>query len=117
MMKAKNMDLQALQRDGTTMVVAVKVSRLDAAQAAAFKAGLLDMLRDSDATRLVLDFSAVNMIDSSGLGALVSVLKSLDGRGSIGISGANEKVRSVFRLTRMDRVFPMHDSVDIAVAA
>lgn len=110
------MDLGVLRREGAT-VVEVQVPRLDAAQALAFKAGLLDVLKDGAATRLVLDFAGVKMIDSSGLGALVSVLKSLNGRGSIAIANANATVQGVFRLTRLDRVFAMHGSVDAAVSA
>lgn len=110
------MDLVVQQREGAT-VVGVQVPRLDAAQAVAFRSALLGVVQDGAATRLVLDFALVKMIDSSGLGALVSVLKGLNGRGSIAIANANANVLGVFKLTRMDRVFAMHGSVDAAVAA
>lgn len=109
-------DLVVQQREGAT-VVDVKLARLDAAQAVAFRSRLLDVLQQGGATRLVLDFAAVKMIDSSGLGALVSVLKSLNGRGSVAIANASPAVLALFKLTRMDRVFALHDSVDAALAA
>lgn len=110
------MNLDVQQREGAT-VVEVQAPRLDAAQAAAFRAALLEVVKDGAAPKLVLDVGRVKMIDSSGLGALVSVLKSLNGRGTILVAGANPSVLGVFKLTRLDRVFPMHDSVEAALAA
>ena len=50
-------------------------------------------------------------MDSSGLGALVAGLKRL---GSLGAHGA---VQRLFQLTRMDKVFALHPTIDDAVAA
>ena len=57
---------------------------------------------------IALDLSEVDFIDSSGLGAIVSVLKQLDGRGDLVIVGAKPAVMNLFRLTRMDKVFRMY---------
>ena len=110
------MNIDVDRRD-EAIVATVQAPRLDAAQASAFRAALLDVVKDGPTARLVLDLQAVKMIDSSGLGVLVSVLKSMGGRGSIAIAGASAAVQGVFKLTRLDRVFPMHDSVDAALAA
>lgn len=110
------MKLDVQQREGAT-VVEVQAPRLDAAQAAAFRNALLDVVKDGTVSKLVLDLGQVKMIDSSGLGALVSVLKSLNGKGAIHVAAANPSVLGVFKLTRLDRVFPMHESVDAALAA
>ncbi|WP_028997646.1 STAS domain-containing protein [Azohydromonas australica] len=110
------MKIDVQQRE-QALVATVQAPRLDAAQAAAFRTALLDVLKDTPTARLVLDLQAVKMIDSSGLGVLVSVLKSMGGRGGIAVAGASAAVQSVFKLTRLDRVFPMHDSVDAALAA
>lgn len=110
------MKIDVQQRE-QALVATVQAPRLDAAQATAFRTALLDVLRDTPTARLVLDLQAVKMIDSSGLGVLVSVLKSMGGRGGIAVAGASAAVQAVFKLTRLDRVFPMHDSVDAALAA
>jgi anti-sigma B factor antagonist len=57
---------------------------------------------------IALDLSEVEFIDSSGLGALVSVLKQLGGQGEIAIGGVRETVAGLFRLTRLDKVFQMY---------
>ena len=64
----------------------------------------------------LLDFQEVQMIDSSGLGLLVGLLKVLRTRGSeIHICGATQKVKMVFHVTRTQKFFPFHDSVTDAM--
>ncbi|PPS58476.1 hypothetical protein CRX72_17575 [Pantoea sp. BRM17] len=55
---------------------------------------------------LILDFSRVDFIDSSCLGALISILKSLNG-GQLLLCALNSNIKSMFTLTRMDRVFTL----------
>jgi len=97
------MQLNVTQVDSTT-VVAVHSSRLDASFAPQFKTEMLEIV-SGGATELVLDLSEVKLIDSSGLGAMVSVLKALNGKGGILIRKASPAVLGLFKLTRMDRVF------------
>ncbi len=65
---------------------------------------------------IVLDISNVNFIDSSGLGAIVSSLKQLGGKGDLAICGINESILSLFRLTRMDRVLKIFSEKEEAVS-
>jgi anti-sigma B factor antagonist len=97
---------------GTNTVVAVISPRLDASVAPQFKTEMTDIV-NGGAKSLVLDMSSVKMIDSSGLGTLVSILKLLGGQGSIVIRGATPSVLGLFKLTRMDRVF----TIEAAAAA
>jgi anti-sigma B factor antagonist len=66
---------------------------------------------------MVLDLGAVSFIDSSGLGALVSSLKSMGKNGDLVICGAQSAVASMFKLTRMDKVFRMYPSAQEAASA
>ena len=55
---------------------------------------------------VLIDLKDVNFIDSSGLGALVSVMKTVrTGGGKLFVCSLNDQVKMVFELTRMDRVF------------
>lgn len=97
-----------------TLVVAVQERRLDATLAPAFRTELCRLI-DGGERRLVLDLAEVRMIDSSGLGAIVSVFKHLGGQGRLRICNPQDGVRAVFKLTHMDRVFELFDSRDTAV--
>lgn len=109
------MDMVTVQRTQGVAVVAPAVKRLDAAVAPAFKQAVVDLVQGGD-TRLVLDLSGVQFLDSSGLGAMVSILKALGPRGALAVCGAQGAVQSLFQLTRMDKVFPLLGNRDEAVA-
>jgi anti-sigma B factor antagonist len=69
-------------------------------------------------TRIVLDLSQVDFVDSIGLGVIVSVLKRVRGRGGeLVLVGAIPRVRALFELTRLDEILELHDRLDDAVTA
>ena len=62
--------------------------------------------------RIVVDLAGVEFIDSSGLGALVSGLKTArQAGGDLRLARAGEQVRTVLSLTNLDRVLRSHDTV------
>jgi anti-sigma B factor antagonist len=97
------------------LVVHVAEKRVDASKAPLFKDEMTKCI-DSGQNQLVLDLSGVDFVDSSGLGAIVACLKRLGPRGNLAIAGAKGAVSRLFTLTRMDKVFTLHDTVDAAVA-
>jgi anti-sigma B factor antagonist len=103
------MELLAEQR-GEILVVRAMQDRIDAAGAIQFKDKMRE-LTQSPAPRVVLDMSRVAFLDSSGLGAVVAVLKALGPDRKLELSGLSATVQKVFRLTRMDSVFTIHDQV------
>jgi anti-sigma B factor antagonist len=109
------MDLLAVTRDRGVTVVAPAVQRLDASVAPAFRQAVLQLVEGGD-TRLVLDLAGLEFLDSSGLGAMVSILKALGNRGALAVCGVRGAVLSLFQLTRMDKVFTILDGRDDAVA-
>lgn len=101
---------------GNMTVVKLLDTRLGADRAVGFKEAMGRFVKGG-ARSIVLDLSMVEFIDSTGLGAILSVLKSMGKGGEIVICGTMDSVTSMFKLTRMDRVFNMHATVDDAVAA
>lgn len=100
------MNLSAEARDGA-LVVHLGETRLDAAIAIQFKDRMREILVQP-APRVVLDLSEVGFLDSSGLGAIVAVMKTLPKGRSLELSGLTANVRKVLHLTRMDSVFVIH---------
>ncbi|CAK6500450.1 hypothetical protein PANPA_00277 (plasmid) [Pantoea sp. Nvir] len=82
------------------------VRRLDASVALRFKEAIAEVIKQGESA-LILDFSRVDFIDSSCLGALISVLKSLSGKGQLVLCALNANIKAMFALTRMDRVFTL----------
>ena len=95
------------QRRGEMIVIQVMDDRIDAAGAIQFKERMRELIAEPS-DRVVLDMSNVGFLDSSGLGAVVSVMKVLGPIRRLELSGLTPTVEKVFRLTRMDSVFIIH---------
>jgi anti-sigma B factor antagonist len=109
------MQLTAQDLRGWT-VVTVLEDRIDAAAAIAFKEAMRNAT-DGGAGPVILDLGGVDFIDSSGLGSIVAVMKHLGGARRLHLAGLLPNVDRVFRLTRMDSIFPIHPGVEEALAA
>lgn len=108
------MDLTSTQFDNV-QVVTVNAARIDAAVAIRFK-DIMRGMTEFGPERIVLDLSQVEFVDSSGLGAIVASMKQLGSSSKLDLAGLTPTVDKVFRLTRMDTVFAIHDNADAAVA-
>lgn len=98
------------------LVAKVLESRISADVAAPFKQALIEYVKKGN-RRLVLDLSEVTFIDSSGLGALIGSLKIIGNDGELALCGARETVATMFKLTRMNKVFRMFETPGKAVVA
>ena len=102
--------------DSGALNLKVLDKRMDARSAAEFKDRVGALIKDGNRF-IALDLSEVEFIDSSGLGALVSILKQLGGQGEMVIGGVRETVASLFKLTRLDKVFQMYADPGMALNA
>lgn len=102
--------------EGDCLVVSLQEHRLDAVVASSFRESLVARI-DQGQRNIVLDMSQVSFMDSSGLGAVVYVLKHIGHHGRLHICGVTPGVMAVLKLTRMDRVLKTFDSRQAAVAA
>ncbi len=96
------------------MVVKLK-GRLDASTMQAFKDEFSGLMGDPPA-RLVVDLKDVSFIDSSGLGSLISVLRSVRRTGGdLKLVDLPERIQAVFELTRLHKVFEICPDVETAL--
>lgn len=109
------MNLFAEAHDGA-LVVRVGEERLDAAIAIRFKDQMREIITQPS-TRVVMDMSEVKFLDSSGLGAVVAVMKALAPNRRLDLASLTPNVEKVFRLTRMDSVFLIHPTLADAFGA
>jgi anti-sigma B factor antagonist len=79
---------------------------------------LVQAALDQGERRLLIDFSRTGYIDSSGLGALVSISKKIrEAGGELRLSGLNEDLRSLFELTKLDTLFAIAETPKQALAS
>ena len=101
----------AVDRSGSVVVLRPLVAGdLTAAESTAFRAEAESAL--ADASLAVLDLAPIDFIDSSGLAALVSLHRSLLGRGGeLRLAAAGRDVMAVIELARLHRLFEIYDTV------
>ncbi|WP_130485827.1 STAS domain-containing protein [Microcella putealis] len=101
--------------DGPGGVVVLRpAGRLNMVAAPAVREAVNSIV-DSGRSRIAVDLSGVDFIDSSGLGALISGLKSTrQAGGDLRIAGANDQVKLVLSLTNLERVLTPYDTVENA---
>ena len=111
------MDLSVSTRveDGRTIVAAV--GEVDVYTAPVLDEALSTAV-SGGATRLVVDLSGVDFLDSTGLSVLVKALKRVrDADGALDVVVTAERVNKVFRITGLDQVIPVHASLADALAS
>lgn len=96
------------------LVITVDEPRIDAAAAMEFKEKMRGLLEEGP-ERFILNMSAVDSIDSSGLGAIVAAMKMLGPDRKLELCALSNKVKTVFRLTRMDAVVTIHTTLEDAL--
>lgn len=97
-------------RDASGVVVVAVEGQLIVANRQELKQLLQDALDRGD-RRFVLDFTPTAYIDSSGLGALVSVNRKVrEAGGELRLAGLNEDLRALFELTKLDTLFTIAET-------
>jgi anti-sigma B factor antagonist len=88
-----------------TLCLTVNAPRLDAVTAREFKKACEDFWKP-EVERLTIDLRAVDFLDSSGVGALLSVYKKLPpDKPSVKLLNVQPAVQTVVELLRLHRIF------------
>jgi anti-sigma B factor antagonist len=68
---------------------------------------VLDALVAEGRRKIVVDLASLRLIDSSGVGVLVSLFKRVRAYGGeVSLEGLRDQPLAIFKLLRLDRVFP-----------
>lgn len=111
------MDLQINVRKSDPVQLVELTGEVDAYTSARFREVMIELIEDGGAN-LVINMVKVEYIDSSGLGALVGLLKRVSERnGKIMIVCNQAQVRKVFEITGLEKVFPIFETESDAIAA
>ena len=103
-----------LHMAGDVMVAAIREPQIDAHTAPALTQ-LLEAEIDKGQPRVVVDMSEVSFLDSSGLGALIRLLKHLPADGNLALCGCRPPILELLKLTRLDRILMAYPSCGEAI--
>lgn len=75
------------------------------------------LFNEKSAKKVILDFSNVQHISSSGLRVIVSFYKRVvSNDGKFAITCLNNNIKKIFKIVELDTVFDIYDSVDEALS-
>jgi anti-sigma B factor antagonist len=101
---------------GSVTIVHCKGRIVAGEESEGLRAQVAHLLRDRRS--LLLDLGEVEFLDSSGLGTIVrSLSSSRQVRGDLKLCNVPAAVRKVLELSRLTKVFDVHDSEESAIAA
>jgi anti-sigma B factor antagonist len=87
-------------------------------ESAQFFAQTLDRTLADDKGHVIIDFSRINFIDSTGIGELVGYLGRFRSfQRELMLVNPSDRIRKLLQVARLDKLFPTFDSVDAALAA
>jgi anti-sigma B factor antagonist len=99
----------------------VAVIELSGDVTAACESELMDAYREAGRAEIrgiVLDFTRLDYMNSSGIGLLVTLLVRARREGrQLSAYGLSDHYRQIFELTRLDEVISVHDDEEPALAA
>ena len=77
---------------------------------------VLELLRHNE-TKFIFDLSAVEYVDSMGMGSIAYCFaKVMRAEGGFRVAGTSDRVRQLFKITRMDTVLSFYPTVAAACA-
>jgi anti-anti-sigma factor len=98
-------------KNGTGAVLVLKERKLDVSVSPELKGEFILLCRPQLKT-LVVDLSDVEFCDSSGLSALLIADRQMRQHGGIvKLVGVHKKVLALLKISQLDKVFPMYDTV------
>lgn len=111
------MDLGIDVTDRGDWAVLAVTGEIDVATAPQLREALVGLVGD-ERSRIVVDLSGVDFLDSTGLGVLVGALKRARSHdGELALACAQPRVLRVFEITGLTQVFAIHETLDAATTA
>jgi anti-sigma B factor antagonist len=111
---AAHFEIAREEPDEHTCLISVQ-GDLDLSSAPQLKWMMLDALEEAR-NRLVLDLSLATFMDSTALGVLIGVNRSLPAGSKLAIAGARHNVLNIFELSGLDAAFAMFATLEEALA-
>jgi anti-anti-sigma factor len=108
------MNYEVKKENGVT-IFKLNEARLDTNISGLLKGEFTMLLKVEGAKKFILDLSSVESCDSSGLSAILVANRILNlTNGHMRIASPSEKVYSLIKITQLDRVLPVCDTVEEA---
>lgn len=107
--REKQMELTSSELGGI-LIIRLESETLDATQAQEFKEKAIQIINQKGNEKVVFDLQKLRFIDSSGLGAFLSLLRQINTRrGHLCLAGMTPPVKTIFELVSMQKIFDCYN--------
>lgn len=98
-----------------TIIAFIDEKILDEKDIQGLQDSIMSVIEQSKRMNLVLDFCNVRFLSSAVLGVLIRVSKRVyEGSGQLMLCNINPKIYEIFKITRLDNIFDIYESVESA---
>ena len=109
------MDIEVAEQRAAGALVLLPTGRLDSANALTFESIVMTHVSNGEKS-LIIDFSRLEFISSSGIRVLLIAAKALKAaEGILVLCSMKNHIEEVFRISGFDRIIPIKDSREAAL--
>lgn len=110
--------LKVSKSDGVTVVEFADRKILDELSISEIRDELTKLASEPETSKLLLSFQNVEHLSSAALGVLITLNKQVaERKGRLKLSDITPQIYEVFKITRLNKLFDIHDTVEKALAS
>ena len=110
------MNIEVEEERGNDVLVLLPIGRLDSANAHTFESIVTNHISNGE-QHLIVDFSRLEFISSSGMRVLLIVAKNLKAsKGQLVLCAMRDHIQEVFQISGFDQIIPIRDTRQSAMA-
>ncbi len=117
-MSSEESRLRIKNQDGVTQIEFIDRNILDEANIQQIGNELAAIIDASGTPKLLISFANVDHLSSAALGTLITVNNKIKAKGGmLRLADIDPQIYEVFVITKLNRIFEIHDTVDNAVSS
>ena len=110
------MEIEVAEERKGEVLVLLPVGRLDSGNAGSFESVVMGHIRSGE-RRLIVDFSRLDFISSSGMRVLLIAAKALQAsKGTLVLCSMKDHIEEVFQISGFSQIIPIEQSRETALA-
>lgn len=104
------------EQSGAKTIITLTTDHIDASNVAEFRAQSAPLIQQQ--SKVILDLTGVNFIDSAGLGSILSLMRGIGERGGdFRVCCVSKPIQVLFELVRLQKILDIHETRQQALAA
>ena len=108
----------SVEQDADVTIISVLTARVPVGLSEVFEERVVKTVSRLEQPKVLIDFQGVEFISSAILGKLIKLNGwVMDQEGQLKLSSLSERIREVFHITGLDKLFSIHPTRDEAVKA